>query len=221
MKQDTTRILMDVDTGVDDALALLLSASHTADEIACVTCVAGNAGLEAVVDYKLRVLSVAGAAGVPVASGAARPLVSEPRAAAHVHGINGLAGIVLPQPTSRPSDLHAIEMMRRTILEADRKSVLVALAPLTNVALLIRTYPEVMAQLDRIIVMGGAVESGNATAVAEFNVFHDPEAAAIVFGSGAPITMYGLDVFYQPALDEGAIERLEKDGSAPAKLARQ
>jgi pyrimidine-specific ribonucleoside hydrolase len=213
------RLLLDVDTGVDDALALLLAARHPGAQIVGVTCVAGNVARDAVLDNTLRVLSLAGVTDVPVALGADRPLLGELQDASHVHGANGLAGIELPQPGLRPSGLHAVDLMRQVISDSPGDVVLLALAPLTNVALLLRMYPEVASGIDRIVVMGGAANSGNATAVAEFNTWHDPEAAAIVFGSGLPVTMYGLDVFYGPGVDDAGIARLEQAPDEAARLA--
>ncbi|WP_241263902.1 nucleoside hydrolase [Microbacterium esteraromaticum] len=190
-----TPVILDVDTGVDDALALLFAVAHPEIEVLGVTCVAGNAGLDDVVANTLRILDLAGAADVPVAAGAARPLIAPARAAAHVHGEDGLGGIALPPATRGAADESAVAMMRRLIMQHPEPVTLVALAPQTNLALLLRTHPEVAARIERIVFMGGSASVGNATAVAEFNVWHDPEAAAIVLDAGVPTTMYGLDVF--------------------------
>ncbi|NEB21216.1 nucleoside hydrolase, partial [Streptomyces coelicoflavus] len=98
-------------------------------------------------------------------------------------------------PTRAPADVHAVTLLRREILASPRPVTLIPTAPLTNIALLLRTHPEVTGNIERIVFMGGAVATGNATPVAEFNVWHDPEAAAILLTAGVPITMYGLDVF--------------------------
>lgn len=188
-------VILDVDTGVDDALALLFAAAHPQLDLLGVTCVAGNASLSQVVDNTLRVLDVAGAAHVPVAAGAVRPLIEPARSASHVHGADGLGGVVLPPASRWAVGEPAVEMMRRLILGHPEPVTLIALAPQTNLALLLRTYPEVAERLERIVFMGGSASVGNATAVAEFNVWHDPEAAAIVLDAGVPVAMYGLDVF--------------------------
>ncbi|RQP12032.1 MAG: nucleoside hydrolase [Microbacteriaceae bacterium] len=188
-------VILDVDTGVDDALALLFAASHPELDLVAVSCVAGNASLPLVVDNTLRVLHAVGADHVPVAAGAQRPLIEPARDAGHVHGGDGLAGIQLP-PAERAAEPEvAVEFLRRTILAHPEPVTLVTLAPQTNIALLLRTYPEVTENIARVVFMGGAAGAGNATAVAEFNVWHDPEAAAIVLDSGVPLYMYGLDVF--------------------------
>lgn len=212
------QVLIDVDTGVDDALALAFAVLHPAINLRAVTCVAGNASLDDVYRNTRAVLAVAGAATVPVARGASRPLIAAPRDAAHVHGRNGLAGLELDVPEERASDVHAVELMRQQILASPTPPVLIALAPLTNVALLIRMYPEVAAKLGRIVFMGGSASVGNATPVAEFNTWADPEAAAIVIESGVPTTMYGLDVFYSAAVSEDDVEALESSSRPVAQL---
>lgn len=212
-------LILDVDTGVDDALALLLAARTPQVRLAAVTCVAGNAPVDQVVVNTLKVLDAAGASDVPVAYGADRPLLEPPRTAFHVHGMDGMGDLGLPASVRRPSDLHAVELLRRTIEAADSPVTLVALAPLTNVALLLRTYPETAHRLERIMLMGGAAGIGNATATAEFNVWHDPEAAAIVLGSGMPITMYGLDVFYDVVVGRPAVAELTAAADPAPQLA--
>lgn len=193
-------LILDVDTGVDDALALLLAARHPDVRLLAVTCVAGNTDVDQVVRNTLGVLAIAGADEVPVARGAERPLLEEHRDAGHVHGADGIAGVVLPERARGAEPGHAVELLRARILDSPDPVTLVPLGPLTNVALLLRTHPEVQRNLARIVVMGGTASVGNATPVAEFNVWHDPEAAAIVLASEAPVTMYGLDVFLRVAL---------------------
>lgn len=195
-----TPVILDVDTGVDDALALLFAAAHPELDLIGVSCVAGNASLGRVVDNTLRVLALAGAAEVPVAAGAHRPLIEPTRDASHVHGADGLAGVRLPPASRRAEPEGAVAFLRRRILEHPEPVTLVALAPQTNLALLLRTHPEVVGNIARIVFMGGSASVGNATALAEFNVWHDPEAAAIVLDAGVPLFMYGLDVFNHVAV---------------------
>lgn len=213
-------LILDVDTGVDDAMALLTAVRHPDLDLLAVSCVTGNASLERVVDNTLKVLDAAGAdPGIPVGAGATRPLIAPPRSASHVHGDDGLAGIDLP-PTSRtPDPAGAVGMLRRVILGSDRKVTIVALAPQTNLALLLRIHPEVADNIERIVFMGGSAAIGNATAVAEFNVWHDPEAAAAVIGSGVPCYMYGLDVFMQVAISEEHARALSTHQDAGVALA--
>ncbi len=205
-------LILDVDTGVDDALALTLAARHPHVRLLAVTCVAGNTNVDQVVRNTLAVLTAVGAENVPVARGAERPLLEAPRDASHVHGKNGLADIDMPEPKRTAVESHAIELLRSTILASPVPVTIVPVGPLTNIALLLRTHPEVQQGIERIVLMGGSASSGNATPVAEFNIWHDPEAAAIVFGSDVPITMYGLDVFMQLALSEDEVDQLgERD----------
>lgn len=214
-------LILDVDTGVDDALAIIAAVRHPDLDLIAVSCVTGNASLERVVDNTLKVLDAAGApAGIPVAAGAVRPLLAPPRSAAHVHGEDGLAGIVLP-PTARVPEQNAVAMLRRVILAAPQKVTIVALAPQTNLALLFRIHPEVTRNIERIVFMGGSAAIGNATAVAEFNIWHDPEAAAAVIDSGVPCYMYGLDVFMQVAIDEPRANALAQHPDAGVALAGQ
>ncbi|CAN5362346.1 nucleoside hydrolase [soil metagenome] len=214
-------IILDVDTGVDDALALIAAVRHPALDLIAVSCVTGNASLERVVENTLRVLDAAGAADIPVAAGAVRPLLAPPRSAAHVHGDDGLAGIVLPESARVPDPAGAVAILRRVILEHPEPVTIVALAPQTNLALLLRIHPEVANNIARIVFMGGSAAIGNATAVAEFNIWHDPEAAAAVIDAGVPCYMYGLDVFMRVAIDEAHANQLATHQDAGVALAGQ
>ncbi|MFJ5954454.1 nucleoside hydrolase [Paenarthrobacter sp. NPDC092416] len=215
------QLILDVDTGVDDALALMLAARHPDWNLRAVTCVAGNTSLEGVVRNTITVLDAVGATSVPVAAGAARPLLGEPHDAGHVHGSDGLADLGWPPSTRAPAAIHAVELLRREILASPEPVTLVPLAPMTNIALLLRTYPEVATNIGRIVFMGGSASAGNASPVAEFNVWHDPEAAQIVISSGLPITMYGLDVFYSAAVEAPDIRLLLEADDAGCRLSGQ
>ncbi|MET7379074.1 nucleoside hydrolase [Streptomyces sp. NPDC005526] len=212
-------VVIDCDTGVDDALALLFAVRHPGLDLRAVTCVAGNTDVDQVVRNTLTVLEQAGAGDVPVARGARRPLIEPARGAHHVHGRDGMGDLGLPAPRRRPVDVDAVALLRREILASDRPVTLVPTAPLTNIALLLRTHPEVTGNIERIVFMGGAVAAGNATAVAEFNVWHDPEAAAILLTAGVPITMYGLDVFERVVVPAADVRRLRESAEAGARLA--
>lgn len=213
-------VVLDVDTGVDDACALLLAARHPGLDLRAVTCVGGNAPVDDVVRNTLIALHAADADDVPLARGAERPLLEAPVDARHVHGADGM-GDLGRAPVSRPVDgRHAVELLRDTLLSSPQKVTLIPLAPLTNIALLLRTYPQVASRIERIVFMGGAADVGNATASAEFNVFHDPEAAAIVLDAssalGVPVRMYGLDVFYEPVVTRAEADELIARGGAAA-----
>lgn len=201
-------VILDVDTGVDDALAILLAVRHPALDVRAITCTGGNAPLAQVVTNTLRVLDAAGAADIPVAAGAHRPLLEEPQHAAAIHGADGLADLGLPDSRRTPVAMHAVDLLRRTLLDSTEPVTLISLAPLTNIALLLRMHPEVAERIARVVMMGGAVGAGNATAAAEFNVWHDPEAAAVVLSEGLDVLMYGLEPFYKVAVSHDDAHRL-------------
>jgi pyrimidine-specific ribonucleoside hydrolase len=212
-------IVMDVDTGTDDALAILYAVQHPEVSIAGISCVAGNASLEQVVANTHKVLDAAAAPEVPVAAGAVKPLIERTRQEGHFHGEDGLGGIVLPDTRRVPSELTAVELLRRQILGARAKVTLVCLAPQTNVAMLLTQHPEVAHHLERILFMGGSASTGNITAVAEFNVWQDPEAATCVIESGIPVTMYGLDVFNRLRVDRAHADRYAASDVPAQRLA--
>ncbi|WP_307812324.1 nucleoside hydrolase, partial [Phycicoccus sp. CSK15P-2] len=221
-----TPVVLDVDTGVDDACALLLAALHPDLDLRAVTCVGGNAPLADVVRNTLTVLGTAGRADVPVGVGVARPLLEEPVDARHVHGADGMADLGLPPPAQEVDDRSAVDLLRDTVDAAHGDGdpvTLVPLAPMTNVAIFARLHPESFARLGRVVFMGGGANVSNATAAAEFNVFHDPEAAAIVLDAAAthdvPVTMYGLDVFYAPTVGDAGVARLRAADTPVARLA--
>jgi pyrimidine-specific ribonucleoside hydrolase len=183
--------------------------------------VAGNSGLEQVLVNTAKVLDAAQASDVPIAGGAARPLLERRRREGQFHGVDGLGGIELPDPR-RPFTAHGgVEMLRAAIQASPEPVTLVALAPQTNIALLLSLYPEVAERLDRIIFMGGSANGGNVTAVAEFNVWQDPEAAACVVGSGVPTTMYGLDVFSRLTVSRKAADSFREHHHPAQQLAGQ
>jgi pyrimidine-specific ribonucleoside hydrolase len=222
-------VVLDVDTGVDDACALLLAARHPALDLRAVSCVAGNADVDRVVRNTLTVLEAAGRVDVPVARGAERPLLEPARPARHVHGEDGMADLVpdgWSVSTRRPDPRPAVDLLRDVLeaaAEAGERVTLVPLAPMTNIALLLRSHPRAARGLGRIVFMGGAAAAGNATAAAEFNVWHDPEAAAIVLDSAAslevPVVMYGLDVFYDVRVARSTAAGLMAARSAASRLA--
>lgn len=201
-------VYIDVDTGVDDALALLMAIRHPALDVRGVTTVVGNVDLDQVTRNTLQVLEVAGATDIPVAAGAGRPLVAPARSAAAVHGQDGLGNASLPVPRIAPLTKDAVAFLRDELLSAPEPVSIIALAPLTNIALLLQSAPEVKPKIRKLAIMGGAVEIGNATPVAEFNIYHDPEAADIVFRSGVPILLYTLDVFRQVTFTQEEVGHL-------------
>lgn len=214
---------MDVDTGVDDACALLLVARHPAVRLVAVSCVGGNTDVDQVTRNTLAVLEIAGREDVPVARGAERPLIEHVVHARHVHGDDGMGDLGWARSDREPDPRHAVELLRDVLTAASAPVTLVPTAPMTNIALLARTYPQALRGIGRIVFMGGAARHGNATASAEFNVFHDPEATAIVLDAaaehGIPVTMYGLDVFYGPTVTRAEAAALIAGGSGVERLA--
>lgn len=144
----------------------------------------------------LSILDHVGAPEIPVALGARRPLIEPPRDASWIHGADGLGDVKLPASDRSIEPVHAVELMRRCLLDSEDQVTIIALAPMTNIALLLRLHPEVAGRIRQIIFMGGSATVGNATPVAEFNFWHDPEAAQIVLTSGVPLTMYGWDILW-------------------------
>jgi inosine-uridine nucleoside N-ribohydrolase len=207
----TVPILIDCDPGHDDAIAILLALASPEVEVRGVTTVAGNQTLDKTTRNALKILELAGRTDIPVAAGADRPLTRTLRTAAHVHGESGLDGPDLPEPSARPVDVDAADLLAELI---EPGVVLVPTGPLTNVALLLQRHPDVRDRLDRIVWMGGAIAEGNVTPAAEFNAFVDPEAAAAVFGSGIDVTMIGLDVTHQALFTPAHAERLRGTGAA-------
>ena len=188
------RVIIDADTGTDDAIALIMAVNSPELEIDSVTTVAGNARLADTTRNTLRLLSHLGRPDVPVSKGADGPLKVEPRFAYHYHGPGGLT-TNLPATDGTPIEADAPERIHETADQAEGELEIIALGPLTNIARAIQRGPERMSSVRRIYVMGGAVEvPGNVTPSAEFNIYADPHAANVVFDSGLPITLVGLDV---------------------------
>jgi inosine-uridine nucleoside N-ribohydrolase len=209
-----TRIILDCDPGHDDAIALLLALASPELELLGVTTVAGNQTLAKTTANAIRVLDHVGRPDVPVAAGAARPLVRGLTVAAEVHGESGLDGPDLPPPSRSPEDAHAIDWIAQAVEGSAEPVTLVATGPLTNVALFLARYPELGERLARVVLMGGAIGAGNATPAAEFNIWVDPEAASRVFESGLELTMAGLDVTHRALMTAGHAERLADSGRA-------
>lgn len=212
-RQGPSQFILDCDPGHDDALALIVALARPELELLAVTTVAGNAGLDATTRNALRVLTLAGRTDLPVAAGAAGPLVRPLHVASNVHGASGLEGADLPEPafTARPEG--AIELMRSVFLAASRPVTIAAVGPLTNIALLLRTHPELSERIASIRIMGGAITEGNTTASAEFNIWQDPEAARIVLDCGRPITLMTLDVTHQALFGATDVARLDALGT--------
>jgi inosine-uridine nucleoside N-ribohydrolase len=212
-------VIIDCDPGHDDAIALLLALASPEVEVLGVTTVGGNSGLANTTRNALTVLEIAQRPDIPVAAGCDHPLVEPLHTAAHVHGESGMDGPVLEPPTLRPLDTHAVDFIAATVAASPAPVTLVPTGPLTNIALLLRRHPGVTENIERVVLMGGAVGVGNVTPSAEFNIWVDPEAADIVFRSGLDVTMVGLDVTHQARMGRDHGQRLRPTGRCGAFVA--
>jgi purine nucleosidase len=210
---DAVATILDCDPGHDDMVAILVAAADPRIDLRAITTVAGNGTLERTTHNARAVCSMAGIRAVPIAAGAAGPLVGSLRTAAHVHGESGLEGAELPAPDVPLSGEHAVELMARLLRESAQPLTLVPTGPLTNIALLLRTHPELAERVREIVLMGGSTDVGNVEPLAEFNIHVDPEAADVVFSSGLPVTMCGLNVTHQALATEEVLERLRGLGT--------
>lgn len=187
-------IIIDTDPGIDDAVAIAIALFSEELDVKLITTVAGNVSLDKVTYNTLRLLKFF-QKEVPVAKGAAEPLIRPLMDASNVHGKSGMEGFDFEEPDDHLLlEENAVNAMRRVIMESDEPITLVPIAPLTNIALLLKVYPEVKANIREIVMMGGSASRGNKGVMSEFNVATDPEAAKIVFNSGLPLVMAGLDV---------------------------
>ena len=214
---NTIPVMIDCDTGVDDAIALLMALRSPELHVRGITTVSGNVDLEKTTVNTLRVLELA-ASDVPVFRGASRPLMREPVIAGHVHGENGLGDLDLPIPARHAEPEDAAEAIFRIAREEEGRLELIAIGPLTNIAHAFIRYKRLPAILKRITVMGGTIAGGNVTPAAEFNIFSDPEAADIVFRSGVPIHMCGLDVTMQGYITREEMRAMSVPGNPVGTL---
>ncbi|WP_434471612.1 pyrimidine-specific ribonucleoside hydrolase RihA [Aeromonas veronii] len=201
-------VILDCDPGHDDAIALILALASPELDVLAVTTSAGNQTPDKTLNNALRILTLLGRDDIPVAAGAPKPLARELIIADNVHGESGLDGPKLPDPAFAPQGMTGIALMARCLRESPQPVTLVPTGPLTNIALLLAAHPELKSKIARIVLMGGAAGAGNWTPAAEFNIYVDPEAADMVFKSGIPITMCGLDVTHEAQVMDEDIERV-------------
>jgi inosine-uridine nucleoside N-ribohydrolase len=212
-------LIIDSDPGLDDALAIGLAAASPELQLLAVTTVGGNADVHRCTENALRLLHLYGRGDVPVAEGAAGALLGSVVRATEVHGESGIGTIELPPAQAAMVPEGAVALMAR-LIEASPDPVAIApIGPLTNVALLLRLYPHLAPRIAHLCLMGGSIGEGNFTVSAEFNIAADPEAADVVFRSGVPITMIGLDVTHQALLDRDDANALRALGTASGRIA--
>jgi purine nucleosidase len=219
---NTKKIILDTDPGIDDALAILLALASPELDLLGITVTSGNCTARQGVVNALGVLKLAGHAHVPVFKGAEIPLIQPLLIAPETHGHTGLGYASIPESEYTVQDTHAVNYMIETVLEHPEEITIVAVGPLTNLALAIRMEPRFAPAIRELIIMGGAINhGGNTTPLAEFNVFCDPHAAHIVFHAGIPTTLVPLDVTYQTLLTRADVDSLSPDTSPVAAFIEQ
>lgn len=210
-------ILIDCDPGHDDAVMLMLAIGSGRFDIKAITTSAGNQTQAKTLTNALKILALTNTS-IPVYKGSDKPLFRDLIIADHVHGEMGLDGPDLPEPAQQPEALSATEALARILMDSPEKITLVPTGPLTNIATLLLAYPHVKSKIERISMMGGGIFRGNMTPTAEFNMYVDPEAAAVVFNAGIPITMCGLDVTHKALVFQADIDRFRAIGNKTGKV---
>lgn len=222
MADGPRKIILDCDPGHDDAVAMLLAHGSPEIELLAVTTVVGNQTLEKVTRNALAVGTIAGISGVPFAAGCPRPLVRTIENAPEIHGDTGMDGPAQPEPTIELDPRHAVDVIIDIVMAHDPGTVtLVPTGGLTNIALAARKEPRIVKRVREVVLMGGGCHVGNWSAVAEFNIIIDPEAAHIVFNESWPVVMVGLDLTHQALATPEVVDRIESLGTAPARFVRE
>ncbi len=210
------KVIIDCDTGIDDALALLLALrSHELDVLG-ITCVNGNVKLDKVVTNTLKVVDHSGKE-VPIFSGASDPLLPErSENAPHIHGTDGLGDLSFPEPSRQAEKENAVAFIIRTLMDCESKMDIISLGPLTNLALALREEPRIIQKIELLTMMAGAVDFGNTRPMSEFNVFADPEAAKIVFDSDIQKMLVPLDpLWHGGQINHPEILKIEEAAEKP------
>jgi purine nucleosidase len=213
----STRIILDCDPGIDDALAIAFAHGDPGIDLLGITTVAGNVGLAQTTENALAVCEFIGA-GIPVTAGCAGPLLRPMLDARGVHGDSGLGGATLPPPVTSPAAGHAIDYIIDTVRAAPGEITLVATGPLTNVALAVLREPRLAGWVREFVIMGGSAGRGNTTPAAEFNIWADPQAAAVAFRAGWTVIMLGLDVTLRTRADAAVLQRMRDLGLLGTEL---
>lgn len=200
-------IIIDTDPGIDDAAAIASAVFCESLDVKLISTVSGNVSIEHTTKNAQKLVEFF-EKDIPVAKGSCRPLIKQIEDASHIHGETGMAGYEFPEPTKKLHNKNSIEAMKEVILSSEEKITLVPIGPLTNIALLLRTYPEVKENIEEIVLMGGSSGRGNHTPAAEFNIGADPEAAKIVFSEDIKKVVCSLDVTSVATLDLETINKL-------------
>jgi purine nucleosidase len=217
-------IIIDTDPGQDDAIAILFAlAAHDRLKVLGVTAVAGNVPVNLTSRNARIILDWANREDLPVYAGCPRPLVRGLVTAEHIHGKEGLEGVTLHEPRTELAEGHAVDFLIRTLSQAPEKTITICcIGPLTNLACALIQAPDVGRGIQELVIMGGAyLNRGNITPAAEFNIYVDPHAAAVVFASGLPITVLPLDVTHKALATKARIERLQDLGNRAGQLISQ
>lgn len=216
------KIIMDVDTGIDDAFAICLARGSKEFDILGITTSYGNRPVGVTTENTLKILELIGREDIPVAKGAAKPMIKEynPPEKSIVHGKDGLGDLKkpLPKPKKKIEPVSAVEFMARRLRESNEPVTLIPVGPMTNVATLIMTSPELLPKIKEIVMMGGSTLKGNATPVAEANIMRDPESAYVIFNSGVPIKMACLDATWNGYIGFDELEEYKKNGNEISEI---
>lgn len=209
------KIIIDCDPGQDDALAILLALGSPEElDVLAITAVAGNVPLKLTENNARKMVALGGRTDIPVHAGCDRPIVRDPVTAEMVHGKTGLDGADLPESNMPLAEEHGVHALIRILRDEPSGTVtLCPVGPLTNVAMAMRLAPDIVPRIKAIVLMGGAIGIGNITPAAEFNIYVDPHAADVVFRSGVPLVMHGLDVTHKALVTPSRLKAIEAIGS--------
>jgi inosine-uridine nucleoside N-ribohydrolase len=207
---ESRKTIIDADPGTDDAMAILLALNSPELDVKALTVVAGNVVVERGLENALKLVSLAGRCDVRVARGAGHPLVQQLTTAEFFHGENGLGNVELPAPTCHDDPRFAPDLIIELVHQYPHEITLVPVGPLTNIALAVAKDPSIVPLVKEVVLMGGGISGGNATAAAEANIYNDPEAARVVFEAGWPLTMVGLNVTEKTLFTRADLDQLAK-----------
>lgn len=213
----TIPVILDMDPGIDDAAAIVMALNHPDIDVKLITTVAGNVSVDKTTNNAIKLVEFF-KKDVPVAAGASAPLKKEFVDASNIHGESGMPGYDFPETSTEPLTLDAVDAIVEVLNQQSEPITIVATGAYTNIANLLTKHPEVKNKIKQLLLMGGSISGGNVSSVAEFNVFTDPDAAKIVFESGLPIVMIGLDVTLKALLTTDTIEKMAQIGETGKML---